>query len=144
MKYRLIATLLALAPLTACANQMTSREPGLGSNLGDRASYAASVPGTGPNCPALDFHVTQTGTSSYGGLVFDPVMTGMMSTLSGTMAPDGTLSLTMTPMVGHSGPSGTLTGRVNNGVLRITMAGGACALNNIALMPVAMTRGNAG
>lgn len=88
-----------------------------------------------PTCPAWDFHLTEAKDRTLAGLAFDPMMSGKMSHLSGTVDAAGTVHLTAAAMDGN-GMAGTITGEMHGTTMVLAMAGGACPMASVKLMPV--------
>ncbi len=66
--------------------------------------------------------------------MFDPVQPGTrMSSIKGNIAPDGSVALTMTPVVGMGLP-GTVTGKMDKNVLVVSVTSARCTFNNIRLL----------
>ena len=133
MRRLAIAALFAAATLGACANDQVSYAPGVGADS-DRDVFLGRMASSGPSCPAVDFHIRREAGNQLSGMVFDPNGPSLMSVAKGSIAADGTVTMTVTPMR-PPGLSGTFTGRVVNDALIITLAGGNCPANNVRLTP---------
>jgi hypothetical protein len=134
-----LSAYVAVALLAGCANDQLANNqvaygPGVGSDSGiDRDAFIAFVAASGPDCPAMDIHLRRVAPDQLSGVMFSSMQPGQrLSGIRGPIAPDGSVSLTVTPMMG-SAQGGTLTGRMDNGALVVSMTGGRCPMNNIRL-----------
>jgi hypothetical protein len=86
-------------------------------------------------CPSLDFHLTEATNKKITGLVFDPMMSGQMSSAAGEVGDDGTVHLMLTAM-GGKGPTGAIDGTMQGSAMVLSMASATCPISGVKLMPV--------
>ena len=86
-------------------------------------------------CPSLDFHLTEATSKKITGMVFDPMMSGQMSSVTGEVGADGKVHLTLAAM-GGKGPSGAIDGAMQGATMVLSMASATCPMSGIKLMPI--------
>ena len=88
-----------------------------------------------PACPSLDFHLTEATDKKLTGVVFDPAMTGQMSTVTGNVTADGKVHLMMTAM-GGKGAAGAIDGAMQGTTMALSMTSATCPMARVELVPV--------
>ena len=86
-------------------------------------------------CPSLDFHLTEATSKKITGMVFDPTMSGQMSSVTGEVGADGKVHLTLAAM-GGKGPTGAIDGAMQGTTMALSMASTNCPISSVKLMAV--------
>lgn len=133
MSRRNLFAALAIAGVMASAVSAFAAEGGTFETPAE--TFVGRFVSTAPACPSWDFHLTEAHNRTLLGMAFDPTMSGKMSDLKGTVDTDGTVHLTATAM-GGNGVAGAITGAMHGTTMVLTMAGGACPMASVKLMPV--------
>ncbi|HTU53091.1 MAG TPA: hypothetical protein VMF62_03875 [Acetobacteraceae bacterium] len=119
------AGLIGLGTFAVLPAQAAGPEPGFVGNT------ASSVPG----CPFISWRLVNTNGAIHGFAEYSDL--SGISTVTGTMDPDGKFTLTLASTSLGNGPVGTVTGtRSPNGRIMATLTGQGCANNTVNIAPV--------
>jgi hypothetical protein len=119
------AGLLGLGTLTALPATAASPDPG----------FVGNTPSSVSGCPFISWRLANNNGEIHGTAEYSDL--SGISFVKGTMNPDGSFTLTLTPTSIGNGPVGTVTGtRSKDGRIMATLKGQGCANNTIDIPPV--------